>query len=62
MIKSSGVGIGISTASSLAKVMNGKLTIESQEGIGTEVTMQFESFKVDQSIMEIEKLNKKEKI
>ena len=58
MIKSSGVGIGISTSSSLAKIMNGSLKIESEKGKSTQVTMEFESFKVDHSILEIENLNK----
>lgn len=38
--------------------MNGSLKIESEKGKSTQVTMEFESFKVDHSILEIENLNK----
>ena len=53
VIKSSGIGLGISTSSSLAQKMNGSLKIESEKGKGTTVTMKFESFEVDKSIMEL---------
>lgn len=54
VIKSSGIGLGISTSYALAKVMNGSLQIESKLGERTIVTMNFESFEVEKSIMEIE--------
>ena len=54
VIKSSGSELGISTSFALAKVMNGSLEIQSEIGVRTTVTMKFESFDVDKSIMEIE--------